>query len=139
VWHFHGLKALGIIACIDARHAKAALTMQVNKTDENDAEGIAQIMRTGWFREVHVKSFEAQMHRSLLQCRLQLVNMRRDTSNQVRGALKVFGIVLPPGRLATFDRSKARVAVARKLAIIMHRMWCTGEAFRWGSVQEVTV
>jgi transposase len=105
VWHFHALKELGIpIICIDARHAKAALQMQVNKTDENDAEGLAQIMRTGWFRAVHVKSFEAQLLRSLLQSRLQLVNMRRDSSNQVRGALKVFGIVLPPGRPSTFDR-----------------------------------
>ena len=104
VWHFHGLKALGIpVICIDARHAKAALAMQVNKTDDNDAEGLAQIMRTGWFRAVHVKSFDAQLLRSLLQSRLQLVNMRRDTSNQVRGALKVFGIVLPSGRLSTFD------------------------------------
>jgi transposase len=105
VWHFHGLKAFGLpVVCIDARHAKAALVMQVNKTDENDAEGLAQIMRTGWFREVHVKSFGAQLYRSLLQARVQLVNMRRDTSNQIRGALKVFGIVLPPGRLGTFDR-----------------------------------
>jgi transposase len=105
VWHYHGLKTLGVpIVCIDARHAKAALQMQVNKTDENDAEGLAQVMRTGWFRAVHVKSFDAQLLRSLLQSRLQLVNMRRDASNQVRGALKVFGIVLPPGRPATFDR-----------------------------------
>jgi transposase len=105
VWHYHGLKALGVpVFCIDARHAKAALAMQLNKTDENDAAGLAQIMRTGWFREVHVKSFDAQLQRSMLQSRLQLVNMRRDASNQVRGALKVFGIVLPPGRLATFDR-----------------------------------
>jgi transposase len=105
VWHYHGLKALGVpVFCIDARHAKAALAMQLNKTDENDAAGLAQIMRTGWFREVHVKSYEAQLQRSMLQSRLQLVNMRRDASNQVRGALKVFGIVLPAGRLATFDR-----------------------------------
>jgi transposase len=105
VWHFHGLKALGMpIVCIDARHAKAGLAMQVNKTDENDAEGLAQIMRTGWFRAVHVKSFDAQLQRSILLSRLQLVNMRRDASNQVRGALKVFGIVLPAGRLAAFDQ-----------------------------------
>lgn len=268
--------------CIDARHAKAALAMQANKTDENDAEGLAQVMRTGWYRAVHVKSFDAQLLRSLLQSRLQLVNMRRDASNQVRGALKVFGIVLPSGHISTFDRlarnhigtrvdlstfiepllaawrslgeqvavldkrlrqvakehsvvrqlmsvpgvgvlvglayvatiddpkrftksrnvgahlglvprrfqsgemdrqgsisksgdalmrhylyeaagvlltrtrrwntlkawgvrlakrvgwSKAKIAVARKLAIILHRMWCTGESFRWGSEAEVT-
>jgi transposase len=105
VWRYHGLTALGVrVICIDARHAKSTLQMQVNKTDENDAEGIAQIMRTGWFRAVHVTSFQAQLQRSLLLSRFQLVNMRRDASNQVRGALKVFGIVLPAGRLSTFDR-----------------------------------
>jgi transposase len=41
---------------VDARRVKAALQMQLNKTDENDAEGLAQIMRTGWYRAVHVKS-----------------------------------------------------------------------------------
>lgn len=105
VWHYHALKALGIpVVCIDARHAQAALKMQLNKTDQNDAHGLAQIMRTGWFRAVHVKSEQAQLLRSLLQSRLQLVHMCRDTSNQVRGALKVFGIVLPTGRLASLDR-----------------------------------
>ena len=104
-WHFHGLKSLGIpVRCIDARHAKGALSIQVNKTDENDAEGLAQIMRTGWFREVHVKSLNAQRLRSLLQTRLQLVAMRRDIANQVRGTLKVFGILLPSGRRSSLDR-----------------------------------
>lgn len=103
-WHFHGLKALQVpVRCIDARHAKAALAMQVNKTDENDAEGLAQIMRTGWFREVHVKSLEGQLLRSLLQTRLQRVAIRCDIANQVRGTLKVFGIVLPSGRRSTLD------------------------------------
>jgi transposase len=65
-WHWHALKAMGLpVICIDARHAKAALSMQINKTDRNDAAGLAQIMRTGWYREVGVKSVNAgeQMHR----------------------------------------------------------------------------
>lgn len=114
-WHFHGLKALDVpVRCIDARHAKAALAMQVNKTDENDAEGLAQIMRTGWFREVYVKSFAAQLLRSLLQTRLQLVAMRCDIANQVRGTLKVFGIVLPSGRRSTLDHLVRDVIGARE-------------------------
>ena len=121
VWHYHGLTACGVpVVCIDARHAKSALQMQVNKTDENDAEGIAQIMRTGWFRAVHVKSFEAQLQRSLLLSRLQLVNMRRDASNQVRGALKVFGIVLPAGRVSTFDRlAREHIGVRAELSMFV--------------------
>lgn len=43
------------VICIDARHAKAVLKMQINKSDRNDAAGIARIIQTGWFKEVHVK------------------------------------------------------------------------------------
>jgi len=47
-WHCRSLAALGLpVVCIDARHAKAALAMQLNKTDANDAAGLAQIVRTG--------------------------------------------------------------------------------------------
>src|SRR3954469_5562073 len=54
-WLVHGLRAAGLdVACLDARRVKAALQMQLNKTDQNDAEGLAQIMRTGWYRAVHV-------------------------------------------------------------------------------------
>ena len=52
-WLVHGLRAAGLdVACLDARRVKAALQMQLNKTDENDAEGLAQIMRTGWYGDV---------------------------------------------------------------------------------------
>jgi hypothetical protein len=46
-----------------------ALNMQINKTDQNDAEGLAQIVRTGWYRSVHVKSFESDRARALLGAR----------------------------------------------------------------------
>ncbi|MGB8119187.1 MAG: transposase, partial [Pseudolabrys sp.] len=56
-WLHGGLTEVGIPAiCIEARQAKAAMGAMPNKTDRNDARGIAQIMRTGWYRAVHVKS-----------------------------------------------------------------------------------
>ena len=73
-WHWHALKALGLpVICIDARHAKAVLSMQINKTDRNDAYGLAQIMRTGWYREVGVKSLDGHKVRAILGARAQLV------------------------------------------------------------------
>ena len=61
------LRARGVpIVCVDARHAKAALRVQINKTDANDAHGLAQVVRTGWFREVTIKSMDAQSLRLLL-------------------------------------------------------------------------
>ena len=58
-WLFHELRARQLpVICIDARHAKAALSLQINKTDANDAHGIAQIVRVGWYREIAVKSID---------------------------------------------------------------------------------
>ncbi len=55
-WLYHGLTDLGFdVACMDARQAHAALSMTVNKTDANDAEGLAHLLRTGLFRDVRVK------------------------------------------------------------------------------------
>ncbi len=54
------------VFCVDARLAKAALKMQINKTDANDAWGLAQVVRTGWFREIAVKSMGASQLRTLL-------------------------------------------------------------------------
>ncbi|MCA1444917.1 IS110 family transposase [Ensifer sp. IC4062] len=94
-WHWHALKAEGLpIVCLDARHAKAALNMQMNKTDKNDAHGLAQIVKAGWYREVGVKSLDSHTVRSMLGARAQLVAMRVEVSNQIRGMLKTFGVVL---------------------------------------------
>jgi transposase len=65
-----------------------------NKTDRNDARGIAQLVRLGWFRLVHVKSAEAQQVRMLLVNRNLLVGKLQDIENSVRGSLKVFGLKL---------------------------------------------
>jgi transposase len=104
-WLVHELRGRGLdVTCLDARHARAALKMQLNKTDQNDAEGLAQIMRTGWYRSVHVKSLGAHRARALLGARAQLVGMTTRLSNHIRGVLKTFGLLPGAMRGAPFDR-----------------------------------
>jgi transposase len=91
-WLCHELLSLGYPAiCIETRHAKAAMKAQQVKTDRNDARGIAHIMRTGWYREVHVKSHASQRLRVLLNNRKCLLDKRLDIDSQIRGTIKVFG------------------------------------------------
>jgi transposase len=104
-WHWHALKAMGLpVVCLDARHAQATMSGQVNKTDKNDAYGLAQIVKAGWYREVGVKSLDSHTIRSMLGARAQLVGMRVEVTNQIRGILKTFGIVLSRRTGEPFER-----------------------------------
>lgn len=102
-WLVHSLRQAGhTVVCLDARAVHAALSTRINKNDRNDAEGLAQILRLGWYRPVHVKSYAAHRVRAMLGARAQLVGMVVRLSNQVRGILKVFGIVVIGVRGAIF-------------------------------------
>ena len=121
VWFYHALTAESVPAiCIDARHAKAALDMAANKTDANDADGLAQLAEVGFYREVRVKGFDSMLIRTLVTARRQLLKMRLQISNQIRGLMKTFGLVVPKGAGSVFERNVlARLQGEDKLARIV--------------------
>jgi transposase len=105
---YHGLQMRKVaVVCVCARHAKGVLSTRVNKTDPNDAEGLAQLARTGWFKAVHVKDPESHLERAQLRVRGQLVKSHRDMVNQLRGLLKLFGLRL--GQVTTPNKRRERV------------------------------
>ena len=104
VWFYHTLRAEGLPAiCIDARHAKAALDMAPNKTDANDADGLAHLAEVGFYREVRVKGYDSMLTRTLVAARTRLVRITTELSNQIRGLMKTFGLVIPKGKGGNFE------------------------------------
>ena len=98
-WLHDGLAAQGFEAVLlETRHVHAALKASRVKTDRRDALGIAQLLRMGWFRPVHVKTVTAREQRVLLGAREMLVRRVRDLDNGVRGLLRSFGL-RPPRHL----------------------------------------
>lgn len=93
----YGLQAAGFeVICLEARQVKNTLDAMRNKTDRNDARGIAQILRTGWYSRVHIKSLHSHRVRTLLASRKAILAKCVDLENELRGLLRVFGIRLPP-------------------------------------------
>lgn len=108
-WLHDELRAAGLPAiCIETRAANAAMKTMPNKTDRNDARALAQIMRTGWYRQVHVKSRQCRQWRSLLVARRTVLNEMRSIENVVRAVLREGGIKLgTPGRKSFAARVRA--------------------------------
>jgi transposase len=139
-WLFNALAEAGLpVICVETRHMRAVLKAQINKTDRNDARGIAQMMRAGLYRPVHVKTLRSQKlrmlltHRKLLQSKAIAIDndLRATLRNFVRSAkwswLKAWAMKIARRR----GLKKAIVALARRLAVIMHRIWVDGTEFRW--------
>ena len=113
-WLWTELNKMGLpVICIDARHAKAALKMQINKSDRNDAVGIARIMQCGWYKEVRVKDLDSHATKALLVSRALLVKIKRDIENQIRGLLKNLGLVIGRAKMNTFAARAAELAQDR--------------------------
>jgi hypothetical protein len=110
-WLCAGLVERGLPAlCIDARAAHGALKQRRGKADRGDAEGLARLAQVGRFKAVHVKSRAGLERRALSAARERLVWVRRDLVDQVRGLLKVAGLV--PPRTRTRDGGLARPPVS---------------------------
>jgi transposase len=101
----YGLQSAGYeVICLEARQVSAALAAMRNKTDKNDARGIAQILRTGWYSRVHVKSLESHLIRVLLSSRKAVLRKCVDLENEIRGLVRLLGIRLPgPLKHGAFD------------------------------------
>lgn len=103
------------VVCIDARAAHKALSARTNKSDRADAEALAQLARTGWYREVHIKSAASDRLRLLLGARERMIRIRQDIEAQARGVLKTYGIRLGPvtrRRNRTGFRDQLKIATA---------------------------
>ena len=92
-WLFSALAEAGLpVICVETRHMRAVLKAQINKTDRNDARGMAQMMRAGLYRPVHVKTLRSQKLRMLLTHRKLLQSKAIAVDNDLRGTLRNFGL-----------------------------------------------
>ena len=102
-WLYAALREAGFaVELLETRHVRDAFKAMPVKSDRNDARGIAQLMRLGWFRPVHCKSIEAQETRAVLTARKLLQSKLRDLENSLRGVLRGFGLKVGKTTECTF-------------------------------------
>jgi len=121
---WHETRRVGLpVVCIDACHAHAALSVRINKSDKNDARGLAELIRIGWHREVAVKREESQKIRAVVVARARLVSIRRDIENQARSMVKEYGLLLSRAVGAPFRQQVAeRIGAGHPLRAIVESL-----------------
>ena len=103
-WLFSALAEAGLpVICVETRHMRAVLKARINKTDRNDARGIAQMMRVGLYHPVHVKTLRSQKLRVLLVHRKLLQSKSIAIENDLRGTLRNFGLKVGVAGTAKFE------------------------------------
>jgi transposase len=103
-WLYAAMRQAGLaVEPLETRHVRNALKTMPVKTDRNDARGIAQLMRLGWFRPVHCKSIPAQETRALLTARKLLQVKLHDVEMSLRGILRGFGLKIGKTTPARFE------------------------------------
>jgi transposase len=104
-WLYAAMKQAGLaVELLETRHVRTALQTMPVKTDRNDARGIAQLMRLGWFRPVHCKSLAAQETRAFLTARKLVQSKLYDIEMSLRGILRGFGLKVGPTTPKRFAR-----------------------------------
>jgi transposase len=120
-WLFSVLAEAGLpVICVETRHMRAVLKAQINKTDRNDARGMAQMMRVGLYRPVHVKTLRSQKLRMLLTHRKLLQSKAIAIDNDLRATLRNFGLKVGMVGRAKFEtRIKELVEDLSDLAVLV--------------------
>src|SRR6201982_2935554 len=123
-WLFGALAEAGLpVICVETRHMRAVLQAQINKTDRNDARGMAQMMRAGLYRPVHVKTLRSQKLRMLLTHRKLLQSKAIAIDNDLRGTLRNFGVKVGIGGNARSEaRGKELMENLPDLAVLVERL-----------------
>ncbi len=115
-WLYEGLVKEGFsVSVMEARHVRAAFAAMRVKTDRNDARGLAQLVRLGWFKRVHVKSLDAQETRALLTTRTFLIEKIGATENSLRAALRNFGLKMGSVTRKTWEPRARELADGNEL------------------------
>ena len=103
-WLYAAMRAAGLaVELLETRHVRDAFKAMPVKSDRNDARGIAQLMRLGWFRPVHCKSMAAQEMRALLTARKLVQSKLLDVPMILRGLLRGFGLRVRDHDTAVFQ------------------------------------
>ena len=127
-WLYAAMRAAGLaVELLETRHVRDAFKAMPVKSDRNDARGIAQLMRLGWFRPVHCKSMAAQEMRALLTARKLVQSKLLDVQMSLRGLLRGFGLKVGPttpsrfaGRIRDLVEGNATLEVIAAALLVVH-------------------